>query len=94
MNNFIAFPNLDIDLNILQQVVRKHIPKPIEGLPSHQRRVQDAPYLQEIFDKYPFLSDRYNIDISPPGYVGPLHIDSERKYKKAEKINIKNTKRL
>lgn len=75
---YIFYPDLDIDFNKVKEIVIKNMWKRVEGLASHQRRVRDEPYLESIREKYPFLSQLYNIYTNAPSYHVPIHICPER----------------
>jgi hypothetical protein len=43
-------------------------------LKTHQRKIENEPYLIELKNKYPFLSPLYNIYTTGAGYITPIHI--------------------
>lgn len=78
MDKYIFFPKLDFDLNKINQIVNRNLNKTVAGYATHQRLVQDEPYLVSLKEKYLFFSDLYNIYSTPPGYITPIHICPER----------------
>lgn len=48
------------------------------GRAKHHRMVRDDPYMLSIQQKYPLLSDVYNVYPLPPHVGIPLHIDRNR----------------
>ncbi len=75
---YIFKPKIDLDLSKLKDIVFRNIDKFQPNLATHQRYVKDEPYLVELREKYPFLSQLYNIYPTPPSYVVPIHICPER----------------
>ena len=77
-NQYIFCPKIDLDLRAIKKIVYKHLYKPIPGLAIHHRLVKDEPYLLELQKKYSFFSNIYNIYLSPPNAIVPLHICPNR----------------
>ena len=77
-NEYIFYPNIDIDIDKLKSIVYRHFRKPETNLAPHQRSVSKEPYLVEMRNKYPWLSDIYNIFLTSANYVVPIHIDKIR----------------
>lgn len=71
---YIFYPNMDFDLEVLQEISIRNMNKLYDDLKTHQRKVEDEPYLVELRKKYPFLSQLYNIYTTSAGYVTPIHI--------------------
>jgi hypothetical protein len=77
-NPYIFYPKLDIDFDLVKEIAIRNMWRRVDGLASHQRRVRDEPYLESVRERYPFLSQLYNIYTTPPGYKVPIHICPER----------------
>ncbi len=78
-NQYIFYPKLDLDLELIKKIVYRRRFQKTTGLEAtHHRLVKDEPYLVEVQKKYPFLSDIYNIYPTPPNYETPLHICPNR----------------
>jgi hypothetical protein len=77
-NQYIYFPNLEIDLDQIQEIVTRNMWKPVTGLATHQRHVADEPYLKMLKEKYQFFSSLYNIYTTPANYKVPIHICPDR----------------
>jgi hypothetical protein len=77
-NEYIFTPNLDLNLDTIQEIVLRNIATRIPGMASHHRSVKEEPYLQTIHEKYPFLSGVYNIFDTKWDYVTPVHLDANR----------------
>jgi hypothetical protein len=77
-NQYIFDPKIDIDLEQIVAISKRQMQRPVTGLASHQRRIADEPYLVEVQQKYPFLSNLYNLYTSPPDWVIPIHICPNR----------------
>lgn len=75
---YIFSPNLSLDIPKLKEIVSRNISKPEPTLATHQRLVEKEPYLVELNNQYPFLSRIYNIYITPPNAVVPIHICPDR----------------
>lgn len=67
-----------MSISKLQEIVFRNLNRPEPELATHQRYVGKEPYLVELKEKYPFLSNLYNIYPTPPGYTVPIHICPER----------------
>jgi hypothetical protein len=65
-------------MNYLTDLVTKKQDESVSGRASHHRMVHDDPYMLSIKNRYPLLSDVYNIYPLPPYCEIPLHIDSSR----------------
>lgn len=77
-NEYIFTPTLDIDLEKIKEITLRRLNMPVEGLASHQRLVEDEPYLVELRERYPFLSQVYNIYPTNPNVVVPIHVCTQR----------------
>lgn len=77
-NQYIFYPKMNIDIDKMRLVVMRNLNKPIFGLASHHRKVEDEPYLVEFREQYPFFSEIYNIFPTPAGYKVPIHLDHSR----------------
>jgi hypothetical protein len=88
MNDFIYEVDIDLDINYLTNIALTG--NKIKDLATHHRLVADDPYLLNIKNKFPFLSDIFNVYVHPPGYSVPIHIDAQRFC--AINIPIQNTK--
>jgi|688.fasta_scaffold240852_3 hypothetical protein len=77
-NQYIYFPNLDLDLFLIKEIVIKNLNLSIPTLASHQRLVDNEPYLISVRKKYPFLNRMYNIYPTPANHKTPIHICPER----------------
>lgn len=75
---YIFYPNIDLDLDLIQQICIRNMDILYDDLKTHQRKVQNEPYLIELRKKYPFLSQLYNIYTTPAGYITPIHICPSR----------------
>jgi len=71
---YIFKPNMDLDISKLKEIVTRNLYRFDPSLATHQRYVDQDPYLVELRDRYPFLSKMYNIYPTPAGYVVPIHI--------------------
>jgi len=78
MNDYIFYPNIDLDLDKIKRIVIRNMTKFVDGLATHQRKVRDEPYLESLRQRYPFLSQQYNIYTTPPNFNVPLHICPDR----------------
>jgi hypothetical protein len=74
MDQYIFYPKLNFDLDRIKSIVVKHMNLRIPGYATHQRRVCEEPYLLELQEQYPLLSNLYNIYTTPPNYLTPIHI--------------------
>jgi hypothetical protein len=77
-NQYIFYPKMDLDLDKLQDIVRRRLVDFVPGMATHHRKVEDEPYLIELREKYPFLSSVYNIYTTAAKYVTPIHICPNR----------------
>jgi hypothetical protein len=75
---YIFIPSIKIDIDNIKEIVFRNLNKSYPDLASHQRRVSEEPYLQELKEKYTFLSDLYNIYPTPPNHTVPIHICPSR----------------
>lgn len=80
MNNekYIFKPNMELDIPILKEIVFRNLHSRETDLATHQRYVDKEPYLNQLREKYPFLSRLYNIYPTAPGYTVPIHICPNR----------------
>ena len=77
-NEFIYELDIELDMDYITNLVTKKQDESVNGRASHHRMVCDDPYMMSIKNRYPLLSDVYNIYPLLP-YCGiPLHIDSSR----------------
>lgn len=65
---------MDFDLKLLQEIATRNIDKLYPDLKTHQRKIDDEPYLVKLREKYPFLSRLYNVYTTSAGYLTPIHI--------------------
>jgi hypothetical protein len=77
-NDYIFIPKLDLNLTLIKEIVFRNLNLKIEGMATHQRKIEDESYLLKIQEQYPFLSNLYNIYNTKWDYVTPVHIDSHR----------------
>lgn len=80
-NNDYAFtPTFELNVTEIRKIVfsrlMQHRPPP--ELASHQRWVSREPYLVELQQQYPFLSDIYNIFRTDALHPVPAHQDASR----------------
>lgn len=75
---YIFKPNMVLDILKLKEIVFRNLNRFSPDLKTHQRRVEDEPYLVELKSQYSFLSKLYNIYPTPPGYTVPIHICPDR----------------
>ena len=75
---YIFKPNIDLNISKIKEIVFRNLYKSNKNLASHQRYVSEEPYLVELKEKFPFLSNLYNIYPTPPGYIVPIHICPSR----------------
>lgn len=75
---YIFIPNIDLDIDKLKRIVFKNLNTFEETLATHQRYVKNEPYLVELKEKYPCLSELYNIYPTPANYTVPIHICPKR----------------
>lgn len=83
-------PNLYLDLNLIKKIVfetQYSVNTRLDA--SHHRLVKDHEYLREVQDRFPYLSDIYNIYTLPALKNIPLHVDAKRNA--AFNIPIDNT---
>jgi hypothetical protein len=88
-NKFGFYPDIDLDLDQLREIVLRRVSDASVDLKPHQRLVEHEPYLVELRNRYPFLSTLYNIYLTGAGRDIPVHIDSGRNC--ALNIPIHNT---
>lgn len=69
---------MDLDISKLKEIVFRNLYKLEPDLATHQRYADKEPYLSELREQYPFLSQLYNIYPTPAGYVVPIHICPNR----------------
>lgn len=86
---YIYYPDIELDIDKLEQTITYHFDKTVPGLLSYQRLVKDCPYMMELQKKYNILSSTYNIYVFSKTIKLPVHIDSGRQA--ALNIPIKNT---
>lgn len=77
-NEFIHELDIDLDMEYLTDLVMKKQDASVKGRADHHRMVCDDLYMMSIQNRYPLLSDVYNIYPLPPYCEIPLHIDSSR----------------
>jgi hypothetical protein len=78
MEQYIFYPKLNFDLVRIKEIIERQMSLKVPGHASHQRRVRDEPYLLELQEQYPFLSNLYNIYTTAPNYKTPIHICPDR----------------
>jgi hypothetical protein len=78
-NEFIYELGIDFDLDYIKDLVLNKKPNKVPGLADHHRRVRDDEYMTSLKEKYPCLSEIYNIYVLPKGLGIPMHIDKDRK---------------
>ncbi len=71
---YIFYPNMEFDVTKLQEIAIRNMHNFDSNLKTHQRKIENEPYLVELKNKYPFLSSLYNIYTTSPGYITPIHI--------------------
>lgn len=76
MNDIIYELDLDLDIDHLADIALNGIAP--DGAPSHHRLVSSDTYLQQIKNRYSFLSGVFNVYKHPPGYSLDIHIDADR----------------
>ena len=77
-NEYAFTPLIELDLARLKQITLANLNTRVPGLASHQRLVSSDEYLFSLNNKFPFLSNLYNIYETPQRYVTPVHVDSAR----------------
>ena len=77
-NEYAFTPLIELDLARLKQITLANLNTRVPGLASHQRLVSSDEYLLSLNNKFPFLSNLYNIYEAPQRYVTPVHVDSAR----------------
>jgi hypothetical protein len=77
-NEFIYELSINLDMEYITSLVMKKQDESISGRALHHRMVNDDHYMMSIQDRYPLLSNVYNIYPLPPRCEIPLHIDSSR----------------
>jgi hypothetical protein len=77
-NQYIHELDIDIDLDYIKDLVLNKPSKPIPGRADHHRSVADDPYMLSLKEKYPCLSDVYNVYVLPIGLGIPMHVDKDR----------------
>jgi len=75
---YIFIPNMDLDISKFKEIALRNLFSVEKNLASHQRYVEKEPYMTELKEKYPMLSNLYNIYPTPPGQTVPIHICPER----------------
>lgn len=75
---YIFYPNIDLDLEKIKEIVIRNMNLKVPNLATHQRKIENEPYLLELRKKYNFLSTMYNIYTTGPSYVTPIHICPNR----------------
>jgi hypothetical protein len=78
-NNYIKELDIDLDYEYIYNLVKQKQFETLEGRASHHRNVFDDPYMTNIHEKFPFLSQTYNIYTMTSGIGFPIHIDAKRK---------------
>ena len=69
---------MKLNISKLKEIVFRNLNSLESNLATHQRYVNKEPYLIEIKEQYPFLSNLYNIYPTGPGYIVPIHICPNR----------------
>lgn len=77
-NEYIYELDIELDMKYLTDLVMKKQDASVAGRAKHHRMVCDDPYMSSIKERYPLLSDVYNIYPLPSYSEIPLHIDSSR----------------
>ena len=77
-NEYAFTPLIELDLARLKQIALENLNTRVPELASHQRLVSSDEYLLSLNNKFPFLSNLYNIYETPQRYVTPVHVDSAR----------------
>lgn len=77
-NKHIYELDIDLDMKYVADLVMKKQHESIAGRAKHHRMVRDDSYMISIKDRYPLLSDVYNIYVMPAYTEIPLHIDAGR----------------
>lgn len=77
-NQYIHELDIDLDFSYIIELVKKNQYKIIDGMASHHRKVSDDEYMTYVREKYPCLSQTYNIYTMQPGIGLPMHIDARR----------------
>ena len=75
---YIFRPNMELDISKLKEIVFRNLKIREPDLATHQRHTSKEPYLLELKERYPFLSNLYNIYPTPAGYTVPIHICPNR----------------
>lgn len=88
-NNFVYELDNLFDMQHLALLADRMVNERVAGRANHHRMVRDDPYMVSIQQKYPLLSDVYNVYPLPPHIEIPLHIDRDRSC--AFNIPIRNT---
>lgn len=88
-NNFVYELDIDLDMKYLAGLSQRIMEEQVQGRARHHRMVKDDPYMTSLHQKYPLLSEVYNIYPLPPHIEIPLHIDRDRSC--AFNIPIMNT---
>jgi len=95
MEQYIYEPKLNLDYDYLKNLVLgekdKALSKKTVNNVEHHRFVEDDEYMTLIYNRFPFLSNKYNVYKTHDMRPIPLHIDSLRK--SAFNIPILNTEK-
>ena len=88
-NDFVYEPSIVLDMDYLKTMVAEQQYAIKQGLATHQRYVNEIPYLNSIREKLPFLSAVFNIYTTRPNAGIVMHTDAKRSC--AFNIPIANT---
>ena len=88
-NDFVYEPSIVLDMNFLKNIVAEQQYAIKQGLATHQRYVNEIPYLNSIRKTLPFLSAVFNIYTTRPNSDIVMHTDAKRSC--AFNIPIANT---
>ena len=78
-NEYVKEINLNLDYDYISKLVKQKQFETLEGRASHHRNVLDDDYMTSIHEKFPCLSQTYNIYTMTSGIGFPIHIDAKRK---------------
>jgi len=77
-NKHIYELDIELDIEYITDLVMKKQNKSVAGRAKHHRMVQEDSYMLSIKNRYPLLSNVYNIYPMPAYTEIPLHINSSR----------------
>lgn len=75
---YIYYPEIELDLEYIKQLVFKNLTRQGSELLAYQRLVSDDPYMTSLLLQYPFMSDVYNIYEFSRYIPLPIHVDKNR----------------